>query len=204
VSGLVVAADPAAAEPALEGWRRAGASVVRSDRPRGARLNGAAASSSGEVLLFLHADTRLPKGWAAAVREAVQAGAAGGAFRLAFSGGGPLLAFVAGAANLRTSVTRVPYGDQAPFVRRDLFEKLGGFAPWPLLEDVDFGRRLRSQGPIAILTPSVLTSPRRYLSRGIARNVAKNWSILLRWHLGASPFDLAEEYRGRNEPDRSR
>ncbi|HEX7580508.1 MAG TPA: hypothetical protein VF580_10950, partial [Thermoanaerobaculia bacterium] len=110
------------------------------------------------------------------------------------NGGG--MAAVAAVANLRTAFTRVPYGDQAPFVRRDLFEKLGGFAPWPLLEDVDFGRRLKREGPIALLRPPVVTSPRRYQERGISRTVLKNWSILLRWRLGASPESLARIYRG--------
>lgn len=197
VSDVVVAADGSVPELTLGAWRQAGASVLVSDRPRGARLNEAAASSRGEILLFLHTDTRLPSGWAAAVSRAVDAGAAGGAFHLAFSGDSPYMAFIATVANLRTSVTRVPYGDQAPFVRRDLFERLGGFAPWPLLDDVDFGRRLRREGPIALLRPPVATSPRRYLERGITRTVLKNWSILLRWRLGGSPESLARNYRGR-------
>jgi len=195
VTDLVVAAEAAVPESTLAPWRKAGASVVVSDRPRGARLNEAAATSRGEILLFLHADTFLPEGWATAVRRAIDVGAAGGAFRLGFSGGGAPMLLVAAVANVRTALTRVPYGDQAPFVRRDLFEKLGGFAPWPLLEDVDLGRRLRGEGPIAILNSPVVTSPRRYLERGVARTVLTNWSILLRWRLGASPFSLAEDYR---------
>lgn len=191
----MVVADESVPEATLAAWRGAGASVTVSDRPRGARLNDAVASSRGQILLFLHSDTRLPAGWATAVSRAIDAGAIGGAFRLAFSGNDPYMAFIARAANLRTSLTRVPYGDQAPFVRRDLFERLGGFAPWPLLEDVDFGRRLRREGPIALLRVPVATSPRRYQERGITRTVLKNWSILLRWRLGASPSDLAEEYR---------
>ncbi len=197
VSDIVVAAHGSVTNATLDTWRQAGASVAVSDRPRGARLNAAAASTHGDILLFLHADTRLPCGWAAAVRRAVDAGAVGGAFRLAFSEGGERMRLIAVVANLRSVVTRVPYGDQAPFVRRDLFERLGGFAPWPLLEDVDFGRRLRREGPIALLSPQVLTSPRRYQERGIIRTVLKNWSILLRWRLGTSPFSLAEEYRAR-------
>ena len=193
---VVVAADPAMTDATWEVWRAAGANVLVSDAPRGTRLNEAAAASSGEILLFLHADTLLPEGWAEATRRAIDGGAAGGAFRLSFSGSSPSLAFVASVANRRTALTRVPYGDQAPFVRRDLFEKLGGFAPWPLLEEVDFGRRLKREGPIAFLQTPVKTSPRRYLDRGVVPPVLKNWSILLRWRLGASPFVLAEEYRG--------
>jgi rSAM/selenodomain-associated transferase 2 len=201
VGEVVVAADGSAPEATREAWRRAGAKVLVSVSPRGARLNEAAAASRGDVLLFLHADTILPAGWATAVRRAVDRGAAGGAFRLAFSGGGAPMRFVAAVANLRTSLTRVPYGDQAPFVRRDLFEKLGGFAPWPLLEEVDFGKRLRREGSIAILGNPAETSPRRYLDKGIAATVLQNWSTLIRWRLGSSPFDLAREYRAPRPPD---
>ena len=163
--------------------------------PRGARLAAAAARASGRVLLFLHADTALPAGWAGAVERAVTEGAAGGAFRLGFSGGGFRMKWVAFWANLRTTWTRVPYGDQAPFVRRDVYERLGGHRPWPLLEDVEFGRRLRAAGRVALLPLAVQTSPRRYLERGVARTIFRNWSILRRWRRGESPDDLARLYR---------
>ena len=192
---LLVAADASAPAATLAAWRSSGASVVLSAEPRGSRLNAAASASLGETLLFLHADTILPNGFGVLVRRAIRGGAAGGAFRLAFDGGGPALRFVATVAALRTALTRVPYGDQAPFVRRDLFARLGGFPPWPLLEEVDLGRRLRKLGPIALLPARALTSPRRYLERGVTRTFLENWSILLRWRLGASPFDLAKEYR---------
>lgn len=171
-------------------------SLADGDGPRGARLVAAAARTSGSVLLFLHADTTLPAGWAAAVERAIGEGAAGGAFRLRFAGGGLRMTWVAFWANVRTIVTRVPYGDQAPFVRRDVYERLGGHRPWPLLEDVEFGERLREAGRVVILPLAVRTSPRRYLERGVARTVLGNWSILRRWRRGASPEELARFYRG--------
>jgi len=167
--------------------------------PRGARLAEAAARASGRVLLFLHADTALPAGWADAVARAIAAGAAGGAFRLGFAGGGLRMAWVAFWANVRTGVTRVPYGDQAPFVRRDVYERLGGHAPWPFLEDWDFSRRLKAEvgaNRIALLGERVETSPRRYLEQGVAKTVMKNWEILRRVRGGESPEKLAERYRG--------
>jgi len=163
--------------------------------PRGARLAEAASRASGGVLLFLHADTALPAGWAAAVESAVAEGAAGGAFKLGFSGGGLRMAWVAFWANVRTGVTRVPYGDQAPFVRREVYERLGGHRPWPLLEDVEFGERLRAAGKVVLLPAAVLTSPRRYLERGVARTVLRNWTILRRYRRGGSPEELARLYR---------
>jgi hypothetical protein len=163
--------------------------------PRGSRLAEAAAGASGSILLFLHADTALPGGWSAAVERAIAEGAAGGAFRLGFSGAGLRMKWVAFWANVRTGITRVPYGDQAPFVRRDLYERLGGHRPWPLLEDVEFGERLRTAGRVVILPAAVRTSPRRYLERGVARTVLQNWSILRRFRRGESPEELARSYR---------
>ncbi len=97
-------------------------------------------------------------------------------------------------ANARTALTHVPYGDQAPFVLREVYERLGGHRPWPLLEDVEFARRLLKQGRIALLHAPVRTSPRRYLERGVASTVLLNWRTLIRFRLGADPFRLAEDY----------
>ena len=169
--------------------------LAEGEGPRGARLAAAAAEAAGEVLLFLHADTKLPEGWKGLVEEAIGRGAAGGAFRLAFDGGGARMTFVAFWANLRTALTRVPYGDQAPFVRRDVYERLGGHRPWPLLEDVDFGRRLKRAGKVVILSAKARTSPRRYLEKGVARTVLTNWRILLRFRRGEEPERLAAAYR---------
>lgn len=199
---LFAAADARIRPETREAFERAGAALFTFEEiPRGARLARAALSlSSGEssVLLFLHCDTLLPVGWEAAVRAALARGAAAGAFRLGFAGGGARMAWVAAWANLRTRFTRVPYGDQAPFVRRDVYERLGGHRPWPLLEDWDFARRLvaaEGGARVALLRARVETSPRRYLEGGVARTVAKNWEILRRVKRGESPEDLAKRYR---------
>ncbi len=169
--------------------------LAEGEGPRGARLAAAAAEAAGEILLFLHGDTKLPEGWRGLVEEAIESGAVGGAFRLAFDGGGARLATVAFWANVRTALTRVPYGDQAPFVRRDVYQKLGGHRPWPLLEDLEFGSRLKRAGRVTILPASVRTSPRRYLENGIFRTLLQNKRILFRYHRGESPEKLAEIYR---------
>jgi hypothetical protein len=135
--------------------------------------------------------------WSADVARAIASGAVSGAFRLAFRGGGARLSWVAFWANVRTRLTRVPYGDQAPFVRRDVYERLGGHRPWPLLEDVELSQRVKREGPVALLPAAVLTSPRRYLARGVARTVVSNWRTLYRWRRGASPEALARDYRRR-------
>ena len=157
--------------------REASASARRhsSLRPSQNLFLSSSSSSSAEIslFLFLHADTLLPVGWERAIRRAIASGAVGGAFRLSFSGGGARMRWVAFWANARTAFTRVPYGDQAPFVRRDVYERLGGHPPWPLLDDWDFARRLRKEGHIEILRDAVETSPRRYLEAGVARTVGR-------------------------------
>lgn len=202
---VLVAAAAGTSGETLSSWRAAGARLLVSEAPRGERLRAAASEARGDVLLFLHADTLLPDRWSEAVRRGLAKGAVGGAFRLAFDGAGPAsaraLRLVALAAALRTSLTSVPYGDQAPFVRREAYVGIGGHAPWPLLEDVDLFRRLRKAGPIALLPERAVTSARRYARLGVARTVLRNWRILVSWHLGARPERLALLYR-RAEPSR--
>ena len=195
---LIGAADAGISSNVRDAFAQAGAELFLSPAPRGQRLSEAALSSSSlskQIFLFLHADTVLPVGWDEAVRGAIEEGAASGAFRLGFSGGGARMRWVAFWANLRTRFTRVPYGDQAPFVRRDVYEKLGGHKPWPFLDDWDFARRVRDAGRVALLPKAVETSPRRYLERGVANTVLRNWSILRRAQRGESPEQLAERYR---------
>ena len=200
-AALVITAHPEISSNVREAFSKAGARVRLSPAPRGQRLCEAVASLPFEEslsLLFLHVDTILPVGWDTAVRATLARGNAGGAFRLGFSGGDPRMAWVARWANLRTRFTRIPYGDQAPFVRRDVYERLGGHRPWPFLEDWDFSRRLvaaEGRSRVALLRARVATSPRRYLENGVARTVARNWEILRRVKRGESPERLATLYR---------
>jgi len=198
---LLAAADARIPEGTPPAYYRGGGTLFTFTKsPRGARLARAAlgSPSSAEIFVFLHADTILPSGWDKSVRAAISSGAAGGAFRLGFSDGGWRMAWVAGWANLRNRFTRMPYGDQAPFVRRDVYERLGGHRQWPFLEDWDFSRRLveaEGRSRIALLRERVETSPRRYLDRGVARTVTGNWRILWKVKRGDSPERLAKLYR---------
>ena len=143
-----------------------GIPVVSSAPGRGRQLNRAAAALDTEILLFLHADTTLPAGALGAVRAAVAGGAVGGGFRVRFDEQPPILDLGAALINGRTRWTGAPLGDQAQFVSRRAWERLGGFEDWPILEDLDLIRRLRVEGPVTVLPMEVTTSSRRFLQRG--------------------------------------
>ena len=192
---LIVAAESSTSPSTMEAYREQGAAVLVCDAPRGERLSRAAAQAQGEILLFLHADTLLPDGWNRLVTGAIAKGAVAGAFRLAFEGSDRRLNWVAWWANLRSAITRVPYGDQAPFVSTEVYRRIGSHRSWPLMEDVELGRRLRNQGPIALLDAPAITSPRRYVEGGVLRTVMTNWATLVKFRLGADPEDLSEAYR---------
>jgi hypothetical protein len=170
------------------------------------QLNRGARETSAEVLLFLHADTRLPEGGIERVREAVEAGAEGGGFLLRFDVERPLLRLGAWLINRRTRLLGVPLGDQAQFVTRARFEELGGFREWPILEDLDLGRRLKRGGRLALLAPPVVTAARRFLTLGVTRTVATNWLIWVLYFAGVPPARLARLYsnRRRDEAGRAR
>jgi rSAM/selenodomain-associated transferase 2 len=168
---------------------------VRCPPGRGVQMNAGAAVASGDVLLFLHADTRLPEGWPGTVDRALDRVRAG-AFSLAIDSPRFALRLIARFANLRSRFERVPYGDQAPFLDAGLFRELGGFAPVPIMEDVELFRRLKRRAePVAILKHCVLTSPRRWERDGVVRRTLGNWRLRLRYALGASPEELARYYR---------
>ena len=191
----LVVSDGGSSDGTVAAARRLGARVVDGAAGRGPQLNRGAAACEAEILLFLHADSLPPAGAAAAIRRAVAAGAEGGGFAVRFEGDRAASRLGTRLVNLRTRLTRLPLGDQGQFVTRAAFEALGGYRDWPILEDLDFARRLRRRGRLAILPLTMRTSDRRYIERGIARTVAVNWLIWLLYALGVSPHRLARLYR---------
>ena len=169
---------------------------VTSPAGRGTQMNAGAAVASGDILLFLHADTVLPHGWPGMVRSALKGGVVAGAFALGIDSPRFALKLVAVFANLRTRLERVPYGDQAPFIDAAYFRSLGGFADIPIMEDVELFRRIRRLGGrIRLLPARVLTSPRRWERDGVLRRTLSNWRLRLRYALGARAEDLVADYR---------
>ena len=195
VADEVVVSDGGSRDGTVEVARSLGALVVTGPPGRGIQLNRGAAAAQADVLLFLHADTTLPPGGATAVRAAAAAGAPGGAFFLRFDVDRPMQRLGSWLVNRRTRWLRVPLGDQAQWATRETFERLGGFPDWPLLEDVDFMRRLRRLPGFAIIEEPVTTGARRFLELGSVRTVVINWLIWLLFFCGVSPHRLARLYR---------
>lgn len=170
---------------------------ISSPPGRGLQLNAGAKAATGSVFLFLHADTTLPPQATRLIQLALaQNHIAGGAFALRYAQNHPGLALIARAANMRTRRTRVPYGDQAIFIRKEVFEALGGFAPIPIMEDVEFMTRLRRAGhAIRLLEIPVRTSGRRQLGEGLVLCTARNLGLRLLYHLGVPARCLTAWYR---------
>ena len=170
---------------------------IGSVKGRGCQMNAGARKASGAILLFLHADTRLPLGGLNRVISvmACDSGCVGGAFCLRIDNRRGIFRLIEAATNRRARLTRVPYGDQAIFVRRDYFHEAGGYREIPLLEDVDFMRRVRRRGDRIVLLPeAVETSSRRWDRDGILFTTLRNRVIMILYYLGVSPGRLARLY----------
>ena len=169
--------------------------VLTAPRGRAVQMNAGAAVARGAVLLFLHADTRLPRGFDAAVLAALRDPAVvGGRFDVRLVPTTALLALVGALINLRSRMSRIATGDQAIFTRRAVFDALRGFAAIPLMEDVAFSRALKRHGRIACLRMPVETSSRRWLADGPLRTVLRMWWLRLLYFCGVSPQRLRRHY----------
>ncbi len=189
---------------------RAGVSVIRGSNHRAQALNRGAAVATGEILLFLHADTLLPLDFARFIDAALRdPDVVGGAFDFQFWDDPKrspwdryALKVVTMCNRVRFRWTRNFYGDQAIFVRRETFERIGGFPLVRLMEDIRFCRRMKHLGRTAILRPPVCTSPRRFITRGVARQFGIDLMLLAFETMGASPERLWSRYNRWNREAR--
>ena len=169
--------------------------VVTSERGRAKQLNTGAASASGDILIFLHADIRLESGAFAAVETALSSGYVGGGFCQKIDGKNILYRAIEIAGNIRGKYLKVFYGDSGIFLTRADFEKINGFSEIPILEEMEFSKRLRRLGKTTLVTPHIHISSRRWETKGIVRTTVNNWLITLLYFLKFSPEQLAKLYR---------
>ncbi len=194
----IIVVDGGSDDGTLELARQLEMTALASLPGRARQMNLGAAVARGGLLLFLHADTRLPPGWESEVRRLLdQPGVAAGAFRFALDLPGAAYRALEGLVNWRSRAWQLPYGDQALFMRRDRFMALGGYPEEPIMEDVLLVKALAGQGRIAQASLAVLTSSRRWQRLGLLRTTLVNQGILLGHALGIPPARLARWYRGK-------
>jgi rSAM/selenodomain-associated transferase 2 len=170
--------------------------IVSAPRGRGAQMNAGAARARGDVLLFLHVDTRLPPDADSEVLQLVGSCEGWGRFDVRIEGRHWLLRVVARMMNLRSRVTGIATGDQAIFVTRALFARSGGFPQQLLMEDIALSSHLRRSSAPLRPRGKAVTSGRRWERNGVARTIALMWWLRLAYFFGASPLDLARSYEG--------
>ncbi len=162
---------------------------------RAIQMNKGAEMCQSDVILFLHADTKITAALLNRVRNMMRdPGTVGGRFDLSLSGTHPIFRLIEFMINLRSRMSKISTGDQAMFVRRGVFKKLGGFPDQPLMEDVEFSKQLKSQGRVASLRDKVTTSSRRWEKHGIIKTVMLMWQLRFLYWLGVTPKRLAELY----------
>ena len=171
--------------------------AITTEKGRGRQMNAGAAVARGEILIFLHADTKLPDGALEKISRALEdRDYVGGAFDLRIDSDRLFLKYIAIRASLRSRLNRIPYGDQAIFLRKKYFDLIGRFKEIPLMEDVDLIRRIKKDGKqIYILPDKVITSARRWESEGALYTTVRNQILVGLFYLGVSPHRLAKYYR---------
>ena len=168
--------------------------VITAPRGRGRQMNAGAERATGDVMLFLHADTVLPDLATERIEAAVTGGALWGRFDVRIDGASVMLPIVAALMNGRSRLTGIATGDQAIFATREAFARVGGFPDIPLMEDIAFSSAMRRMARPACLAEKVTTSGRRWEKHGVWRTILMMWWLRLRFWLGVSPQALAREY----------
>ena len=169
--------------------------VLSSPQGRARQMNAGAAAANGDILLFLHADVWLEFGAINGVETAIATGYVGGAFKQRIEGGHILYRLIERGANFRAQRLQLFYGDGGIFIRKRHFYQIGGFPNVPILEEMEFSRKLRHLGKTTLVEPGIRISSRRWKKNGIVRTTTLNWFITALFALGVSPFRLARLYR---------
>ena len=194
-SAEIIVVDGGSTDHTLEIARQYTSRVLTSPRGRGPQQDAGARESQGSVLLFLHADTELPNTYEGLIQQALaDKSVVFGAFHLSILTSSPVLDLIALMANLRSRFLRLPYGDQALFVRRGAYFQVGGFQDWPIMEDVDLVCRLNRVGGFKLVRTPVRTSARRWEHESAIYTTLRNWARMIRFFLGVPPDVLARHY----------
>jgi rSAM/selenodomain-associated transferase 2 len=169
---------------------------IISPKGRGKQMNRGASVAQGDILLFLHTDTELPKDAFEAISSAMnKLQPVGGAFDLGIKSDRSVFRLVEELVYMRTRLTKVPYGDQAIFMKKEIFDKVSGFKEIPVMEDVEFMRRVKRSGyKICIIPQMVKTSPRRWEKEGVLYCTVRNWALITLYSLGVNPEKLVRFY----------
>jgi rSAM/selenodomain-associated transferase 2 len=193
----IIVVDGQAEGETIAAIQDAAVQKIRSEKGRGGQINRGAAIAAGDVLLFLHADTVLPPAALERITEAMgDEDCVGGAFDLRIDSRRTGFRVIETVANWRSRLTRIPYGDQAIFIRASCFRTLGGFKEIPIMEDVDLMRRIRRERRrIVIFREPVLTSARRWEKEGLVFGTLRNWFLMTFYLCGVAPERLARFYR---------
>ena len=173
-----------------------GVKVISTTAGRARQMNAGAAVATGDILLFLHADTQLPPNFDCFVRQALQQpGTFAGAFELQIDAQLRGVGLIERMVNWRSRFLSMPYGDQAIFLKTSVFAELGGFPDLPIMEDFELIRRLKRLGPIAIVSAPVLTSGRRWQKLGVVKTTLINQLVIIGYFLGVPPSELVRWYK---------
>ena len=191
----IIVVDGGSEDDTAEIARALADQVLCSDRGRARQLNAGAARARGDVLLFLHADTRLPESALAAVRAATNSTWAWGRFDVRISGQSMMLPVIAWFINHRSRLSGIATGDQALFFTREMFYRLGRFPQQPLMEDVEISRRAKALCPPSCLCLRVSTSGRRWEKHGVWQTIWLMWKLRYLYWRGVSPSVLVRAYR---------
>ncbi|MBN3874379.1 TIGR04283 family arsenosugar biosynthesis glycosyltransferase [Nostoc sp. JL33] len=192
----VILVDAGSKDGTVEIAQSLGVKVISSSLGRAVQMNAGALAASGEILLFLHADTRLPTGFDEMIRTVLQQpGIVAGAFNLRIDASLLSLRWVEWGVNMRSHIYQMPYGDQAIFLTKAVFQQIGGFPELPIMEDFELMRRLKRTGRIVIIPTPVVTSARRWLQKGVFKTTLLNQIVIIAYLLGVSPKRICRWYR---------
>jgi rSAM/selenodomain-associated transferase 2 len=191
----VIVVDGGSRDATIQRARLRADRVIPAPRGRALQMNAGAAKATGDVLLFLHADTRLPRDADHVLLNGLErSGRSWGRFSVKIEGRSPLLILVGWLMGLRSRATGIATGDQAIFVRRDAFQTVGGFPEIPLMEDIALCKRLKRVSAPLCLSERVITSGRRWEQNGVINTIVLMWRLRLAYFFGADPKELAEQY----------